>query len=327
MAHSTRILPILGALVIATALVAGAYVLSGPIPFIDRVTAQSSEELLREYAVKDTDLDGLTDWQEALYGTDPQNANSFRADLSDGEAAAQGLLTPASRVPESADDEFPGSDPVAGSLTERFAEAFLGQYLATRGQTPPTEAELVAFVNDAMADLAREAAANPRYSTRDVSTTLDSEAAYRTYAARAASAITLNAVPAEQEDLAYFAAAGNGGDPEALAKLEEISGAYTAIAKGLVAVPVPEGARASHIAIASAFNGLGIATAHLAALEEDPILAMLGIAEYQRYRTDLIAAFVATNDAFGRYGVTLAEGEVGYHFYAMSREARKAIAP
>lgn len=330
MAHSTRILPILGASVLAATLVAGAYVLSGPVPFIDRVTAQSSEELLREYAVKDRDFDGLTDWQETLYGTDPANPNSFRADLTDGDAVAQGLLTPESRIPSTTDaEDFPGTDPAAGSLTERFSEAFLGQYLATRGTAPPTEADLIAFVEDAMADLAQEAAANPRYAIQDTRVMpADTDAAYRSYAADAASALAENAVSADKEDLAYFAAAANDADAASLEKLEEISRAYREIASALIAVEVPQDIRESHVAVANALDGLGTASAHLSALETDPILAMLGIAEYQRYRTDLINAFVALNQGFAARGVVIAEDEAGYTYYAMGREANKAtIAP
>lgn len=327
MAYSTRTVPIIIASVVAILLVAGAYVLSGPIPLIDRVTAESSEELLRAYAVKDTDSDGLTDWQEELYGTDPANPTSFRADLLDGEAARQELLTPKSLVREQEDltEDLPGTDPAADSLTEAFSKKFLAQYLSTRGTVPPTEAELIAFVEDAMTDLVREAAAHPQYSVQDAQVTANDVQEYRTYAANAAAALSGNAVSADKEDLAYFAAAVNGGDTASLKKLEKLSGAYTTIAAALFAVEVPRDMRTSHVAAVNAFDGLGTATAHLAELEDDPILAMLGIAEYQRYRTDLINAFVLLNKGFVASGITISETEPGYAYYAMSREANKAV--
>ena len=72
--HATRTVPIIVASVVAAALIAVAFVASGPIPFLGSfkiADAATSAELLKAYATKDADQDGLPDWQEALYGTDP----------------------------------------------------------------------------------------------------------------------------------------------------------------------------------------------------------------------------------------------------------------
>ena len=40
----------------------------------------------------DSDGDGLTNWQEYVYGTDPYNADTDGDGISDGEAVRRGLI-------------------------------------------------------------------------------------------------------------------------------------------------------------------------------------------------------------------------------------------
>ncbi|MDP3402478.1 MAG: thrombospondin type 3 repeat-containing protein, partial [bacterium] len=132
MAHSTRTLRIAAASLLAVLMVGGTYLSTGPNPFFGLtriVGAQSSEELLREYAAKDSDSDGLPDWQEALYGTDPFNPESFRVGILDGEAVAQGLIEPrvtvrAEKEPTNL-DSIPGTVAAPSSLTDRFSQTLL----------------------------------------------------------------------------------------------------------------------------------------------------------------------------------------------------------
>ena len=82
-----------GSVAIFLLLIVTAYGMSGPLPFhTSTAGAESTHDLLVSYASKDTDNDGLPDWQESLYGTDPNNAHSVNATVTDGEAVTQGLV-------------------------------------------------------------------------------------------------------------------------------------------------------------------------------------------------------------------------------------------
>jgi hypothetical protein len=123
MVPSTKTTSIFISTACAVALVVSAFVLSssqGP----SRVGAESSEELLRAYAEKDTDGDNLNDWLEVLYGADPHNPHSLDASLTDREAVDAGKAPPkfASEAAPEVDigatlDVLPGGDATAGSLT------------------------------------------------------------------------------------------------------------------------------------------------------------------------------------------------------------------
>lgn len=327
MAHSTRTIPLIVASVTAVLLIAGAYVLSGPIPFIDRVTAESSDELLRSYAVKDSDADGLTDWQESLYGTDPTNPTSFRADLLDGEAARQELLTPKTIVPEQdLTTNLPGADPAPSSLTEAFSKKFLGQYLLTRGTEPPTEEAMANFVSDAIAELVRTGLASPRYASADVRIASgDDAAAFRAYMKEMQAVSDAHEPLLEDRDVALIRSAIEKSDADALTKLQDMSETYADLAEAVMEVRVPRSAVEAHVATANALSYLSIATADVAAYTDDPIRTLLGIGEYRESIRLTLEALALMHGPMTRSGVVVDAGAPEYDFYKTVTAAPAAL--
>lgn len=305
-------------------MVGGAYAFSGPNPLfgLGRIAeAQSAEELLKAYAAKDSDTDNLPDWQEALYGTDPYNPESFRAGIMDGEAVAQGLVTPRVAVrpeEEPTDPEsIPGIAAAPASLTDRFAQTLLRQYLANRGQNPPSQQEIVSFVNAGVANLTEESVSPARYAAADLRASSETLAAY---AAQAEAVFAARTVSADKNELSYFADALKGDDA-ALAKIDAISDAYAAIAAGLITTPVPAEARQAHLAIANALAHLSETSGDMAAMQKDPVRALVGISLYDRYAEELVAAFANLNGIFAARQVAPTEGAAGYYIVKTARDA------
>lgn len=308
---------------------AGAYVLSGPNPFFTtRVDAKSSEELLKAYAAKDTDADGLPDWQEALYGTDPVNPNSFSAELTDGEAVAQGLLTPqslASKVPKD-EGMISGLDVADDSLTARFSREFFARYFSTRGNAPPSSEEVLVFVNDAVAELSAERLATDAFTVNDLELSPNTGAeALTNYAALVEDALVENSVPADRTDLEYFAEAVEKGSADSLSKLADISGGYEAVASALMAIPAPEEVALAHLELANALARLGEATGDLAALKSDPIRTLLGIGGYRQYEFGYVQALAQVSHAFAKSGTLIPPAQPGYAFFKATSDAAEVL--
>lgn len=324
MAHSARTLRIASASLLALLMVGGSYVFSGPTPWGKIAEAQSAEELLREYAGKDSDADGLPDWQESLYGTNPNNAESFQAGIKDGEAVAQGLVQPKVAVrpeDETIDPEsIPGTEAAPASITDRFAQTLMKQYLTNRGENPPTQEEIVAFVKAGVADLAAQSASANRYTASDVTT---SSASLTAYAAELESAFARNTVPSSKNELSYFSDALKGDD-SALTKISDVSGAYANIGGAVAKTPVPPAARQTHLAIANALVHLSEVTEDMSTMKSDPIRALMGIALYEQYAKELIAAFANLNSVFSAQGVSIPEGSAGYYIVKTSGDAAAA---
>ncbi len=328
MAHSARSIRLAAASLVAILMVSGAYVFSGPNPLSRIAEAQSAEELLREYAAKDTDTDGLPDWQEALYGTDPNNSESFQAGISDGDAVAQGLVEPkvVVRAPQEATDpdSLPGTTPASSSLTDRFAQNLLAQYLQNRGEQPPTQEEILTFVESSVADLSQSSVSPDVFAASSVRVSGASGAdALVAYAVSAQNAFAANTVPASissKNELSYFQDALRGDD-SALEKIEAISEAYAAIGRGLMEVPVPADARQAHLTIANALMRLSETTGDMTALRSDPLRALMGIAMYEKQGTGLQTGFANLAAIFSARQVTIPSGAPGYEIYNTSQLA------
>lgn len=334
MAHSTRTLRIAAASLLAVLMVGGTYLSTGPNPFFGMtriVGAQSSEELLREYAAKDSDTDGLPDWQEALYGTDPLNPESFQAGIKDGEAVAQGLIEPKVVVrPENEPtdpDSIPGTVALPNSLTDRFARKFFSQYLLNRGENPPSQQEVATFVQDGIADLVAGAEPEVFFSTADVKISSDvtGGAALTAYAARAETALASENIRPAKNELFYFSDAVKGQD-SAITRIQEISDAYTASAKALMATSVPQEASRAHLAIGNALMNMGSVTKDMSTLREDPLRALMGIGSYERRANELVAALAGMHGVLAARGVAIPAGTTGAEFLLVAQEARDTAA-
>jgi hypothetical protein len=329
MAHSARSLRIGIASLVALLLIGGAYVISGPIPFWNVVEAQSAEELLREYAGKDSDTDGLPDWQESLYGTDPYNPESFQAGIKDGEAVAQGLIEP--RVTVRPEDQpvdpssIPGTVAAPSSLTDQFSQNLLRQYLLSRGENPPTPEEVTAFVTDALSDLAQTSQRPDTFTNADVVPSPEAGTLGLTnYVARAENALATENIRPAKNELFYFSDAVKG-DSGALSKIEQISDAYEASSEVLMQISVPEEARRAHLSIANALAGMSAVTADLASLESDPLRALVGLASYDRQATELAQAFAGMHGILAARQVSVPSGQAGAEFIFLAEDSYRTV--
>src|SRR3990167_6408014 len=113
-------------------LIVGAFLLARSVESPNSARASTESALLQAIAVRDSDGDGLPDWEEALYGTSPSITDSFNLGMTDGEAVARGLVVPkaiadipvATSSPISYNAEGLPLTPAEGTLTAAFAKSF-----------------------------------------------------------------------------------------------------------------------------------------------------------------------------------------------------------
>lgn len=285
MALSTRTSTILGSLVLGAAFIGGAFLLSSPNFGIGSAGAQSAEELLQAYASADTDGDGLPDWQEVIYGTDPENPSSVQADLTDLEALEEGLIEPKFRSSKPAPPEgfSTVSEIEAGpdTLTDQFSRTFLEKYLLTRGESAPSSAELQSFVSDAAADLSRQAEEAPAYRIANLSTRGSSAEDIAQYIQDLDRAVSSNSPSFNERDaFEHFADYILNGNEESLTRVAEVGKNYTDTAQAIVAVRVPPQFSSAHLALANKYATFGSILADMASMDTDPLLGLVGATRY-----------------------------------------------
>lgn len=313
-------------------LIVGAFYFSGhTLSLSTPASAESTQELLKAYAAKDSDGDGLPDWEETLYGTDPNNAHSVRASVTDSQAVAQGLVTPtytntAATAHTPKTQTVPGPTAAAGSITDQFSQLFFSTYMNQRGATPPTSDEMQSFVQDAITELEASRLHTSAYSTSDTIVKGQGADVLKAYAAGMDNAFAGNTVQLPYDELTYFSDAVEKNDSTALAHVQEIGAAYAKIAQAAVKVPVPEEAAAAHLAVVNAMAQLGSTITDLGSVTNDPIRAMLGLQQYPDDAAQLATALQTMNAVFVADGVTLTDTDPGHSFFHLTNVAEAQVA-
>ena len=322
------------ALAIAVVLIFSAYLVPHWSQFFkaSHVEAGTTDDLLKAIATKDSDGDGLPDWEEALYGTDPNKIDTFGYGMTDAQAVAAGKIVPRAGTPvapvsasstsatasSSPDAAIPGTAPASGSLTEQFAQTFFAQYLAAHKGTPLSAGDMTNFVTSAVQELQRSQSQQDAFTLSQVQVKGSGPDAMRAYAAAAEAAFAANTVQAQKSELVYLGDTVNNNDATALDMVAKIAKAYTDIGSALIKVPAPQELAANHLALANALARMGNVTQELAAFKRDPLLTSLGLADYPGDVTNMRNAFVSLAQAFAKAGVELKPGDKGYSMVSIT---------
>lgn len=281
---------------VSVSLIVLAFLFSGPFSFHPTtVDAATAEELLKSYAAKDSDADGLPDWQESLYGTDPKNPESVKAGVRDGDAVAQGLVKPkfesATPKPVSV-ASVPGTLPSNNSLTAQFSQEFLKEYIAAGGQAM-TASDQQALLSQLVANFTQRAQKLLVSSYSSVSLHTDPKVSVLAYADSVETIIRANGLPVGTEDpVTLMDQYINNGDVSALPKLSQLANKYTAITKALLEVHVPPALAASHLNLLRSFDTLARATRAATTYETDPFATLGALSAYQATAGGVVSAFV-----------------------------------
>ncbi|MCR4276365.1 MAG: thrombospondin type 3 repeat-containing protein [Candidatus Parcubacteria bacterium] len=304
---------VLGATLFSVILVIGAYVLARNVEAPSIAQASTETALLQAIATKDSDSDGLPDWEEALYGTDPHATDTFHLGMTDGEAVAKGLIVPKAI----ADIQIATSTPAGNdsSLTSVFAKSFFALYLSAKqanGGADLTADEASALADQAMSQLSQNFAPTIDFKTAsDIKVSGTGPDALRAFAIAAEAVLKKNKNDATMSDLEYLQSAVEGNDATATAHLASLAKAYRDSAAGLAVLPVPKELATIHLAIVNSIMRLSEIDTDFARVDTDPLAAILALQQFSR--TDLAGAqaFTALADVYAAESVILSAGMPG----------------
>ncbi len=313
-------------------LVAGAYVLARGIANPPVAQASTESQLLAEIAAKDSNGDGLPDWEKILYGI-PVNATTtdyFHLGMTDGEAVAKGLIVPKAVVdlPSAASttatttllDSSLGPAPASGTLTDVFAKDFFMQYANAKEQNggqPLSQSQLNAIAQQTLADLAQSVAPTPDYKQMsDLTVSVPGKDAMIAYAQAAGAVLTQRASGATaKSEVEYLSEAlQNTNDTTALDEIAIIAKDYRRVAVGLSALPVPQTLAQDDLNLINAFARLSEAIQDFTLVTKDPIRAMLAINEYPNDVLALGDALIKLDSTYQSADVVLPSGSPGAAF-------------
>jgi hypothetical protein len=308
-------------------LIVGAFILTREV--ITPPSAQAGEEsaLLQAIATRDSDNDGLLDWEEALYGTDPQKTDSFNLGMPDGAAVGKGLLVPkaiaditvetASADKALENGELPPA-PAEGTLTAAFAQNLFTFYLETKqnnGGADLTDSEVTGITNKAMNALSSSITTAPDFKTaKDLTVSGSGPDALKTFAASAEAVLMANTNTATTSEINYLQYAIQNNDQVALSSILAIAKTYRGAAAGLAVLPVPAELATVDLALINAMARMSGIIADFAREATDPLATMLAISQYTSAVLSLENAFIGVGTTYETAGISLLKGSPGAYF-------------
>ena len=247
----------------------------------------------------DSDSDGLYDWEEQLWGSDPKRKDTDSDGTTDGDEVTSGR-NPTISGPDDTVREAPA--PVYGSasstenatLTNDAALQLFSGYLALRqeGDLAPEDVEqlVTGVINDTGGVLQAK-----QYTLSEL-TLLDS-ADRRTvtdYGA-AIQAILTKAESVTENEFVVMQRMLTTGTDEGQTTLAHSSELYASLAAELLALPVPVAVQGEHLVLVNGYSELSRITSSMANFRNDIMATMLQMRAYAPTTNGMIAAWGRIN--------------------------------
>lgn len=312
----------------AVVIVTSAYSLARSAESPSHARASDETALLQAIATRDSDGDGLPDWEEALYGTNSHKIDSLGLGMTDGEAVAKGLIVPkaiadvsvsgsSQGVPNVVDPSLPPA-PAEGTLTAAFAKTFFTLYLSAKqdaGGVDLSDADMQSVANEALSSLSSAVVAAPDYkSAKDITITESGPDALKTFAVSAEAVLLKNTSTATTSEINYLKSALLNNDTTALPHIVSIAKAYRDSAVGLSVLPVPAELAADDLALVNALMRISQIASDFARVDTDPLATMLALKQYPQAVLDLGNAFVNIGIVYKTAGISLPAKTPGASF-------------
>lgn len=240
---------------------------------------------------KDTDQDGVPDWEESVSGTNPT--------IKDTSTTTQ-----KKREEEAA----------LNTVTDRFAKQFFSEYLSKNsGDTPMTPEEKQAFLEKA---IQKAYTSQPIQSftekdiVRDTSTATDT---LRAYGNAVADALQRYPVQNENEALIFKRAIESESEVE-IGKLDPIILSYKNTIRDIRLIPVPTTMTSSHLALLNSLNNLQNTLTAMREALEDPLPALTQFQQYVPVVESLQDSLLGLKASFASQNVVFSQNERGHFF-------------
>lgn len=313
------------AVLFSAVLVVGAYVIADSVKSPPIVQASDESELLQAIATRDSDNDGLNDWEEALYGTSANNSDSLNLGMTDGDAVSRGLIVPKAIADISIDTSSSSLDsdglppaPAYDTITSAFAKNLFSLYLEAKqanGGVELTDSDVTDITNKAISALSSSITISPDFkSASDLTVSGSGPEALKTFAESAEAVFAKNTNNATTSEINYLKYAIENNDTDAISYIISIAKSYRNSATGLAVLKVPTELANVDLALINAMARISEIINDFAREATDPMATMLAIGQYPSAVLALENAFIDIGKIYKTAGISISAGTPGASF-------------
>ncbi len=313
-----------GSLAIVVFLIAGAYFWprQATTTLKESLVTPTIAQVSAVIANQDTDGDGLKDWEEKLWKTDPVKSDTDGDKTSDGDEIRAGrnplkagpsdklAIAPSGSILSLSDKPLTATDIIARDLFTQYAQA----RKAGNKLDLATEQQIISSV------LSRNALSSnpPSYKKSDILLSKSSDGLGLREYGNAMGAIVKKYSIGNENEMTIFERAVNNDDPDELKQLDPIIGAYVGMLTEMTSTAVPEKALIPHLSLLNSMNAILFTIKNLRAVYEDPATALASLNAYFDYSRDLGESLKSIHDFFAGKNISFTKDEDGFYFANMA---------
>lgn len=270
---------------------------------------------------KDSDGDGLKDWEEELWRTDPNNPDTDGDGTKDGDEIDVGRNPNLSGPNDVLDTSILSADDKKSSFdgdgkltaTEKFSQDIFGNYLLKRvsGESLSEDDKNI-LVSSALQNISDLGDYEIKYTTSDINISADtSDIALKNYGNTLGNIIKKYSFETKSSVLILEDSLENN-NPNEIKKLDPVIDGYKNILNDFLEVSAPESATQEHLDTVNALALMTDVIESMRVFYEDPIRALAGLGQYQAGSEMLLDAFQNMKTYFSQNGIKFEEKDGGY---------------
>ena len=249
------------------------------------LTTGSEGIILSDLIEKDTDEDGLKDWEEVLWGTDPQNKDTNGDGILDGIEAGEirDML-----LPKTEQGEISGDEEIL-SETESFAKEIFVSWLALSQSGNLNEETTQAFFENITSSITEKGIDSITFTTSDI--VIYEEENFQTvgfYIFEINEFLKKYSLPKKENNpILILASFLENENKEELARLDPIIKKSKEYFSKLLKTTIPDSAIPFHLNLVNSLQNYLDGVEAMALMEEDPMIAILGLSQYEKSLTEI----------------------------------------
>ncbi len=235
------------------------------------VRAAPAYDSARAATTLDTDADGMPDWEEALLGTDQNNADENGNGVMDGKERDQFTTRP-----QTASLAYTGTTTLPATLTDAVAHELIGTYMEAFRSGEKLDASAPDMILKKAADTMDSMLTVSPYTEKDVHAIPTSNDARLSYI-ESVRVKLFDALEKKPNEYAGLNLIVHGAGEEGVRDIQAAASIYKNAATELQKLSVPEDAVQTHIQLMNGLTEYAGALEKIAEYKKDPILATIGI--------------------------------------------------
>lgn len=279
---------------------------------------KAANNIKKEYLNKDSDNDGLKDWEETLWKTDLNNSDTDNDGTSDGEEISLNrdplIKGPDDFLKNYLEENATSTENL--NLTQRIGRDFLFNYLSIKNMEDLSQEEKNNLVTEMLKKL-NAGSPQVKYTIGDLKTTGDnSDENIKNYINNLGKVFkSFNAL--NKNDLGIFAEilSNEEENPDKLKELATNRLFYENAVYEMLKITIPSNYQNIHLSMMNNFYGAAQALSKMEGVYDDPAQAIIGFKEYMNESESSVKIFKSFKQKTGRDGIKINKNESGYIFW------------